>query len=76
MQEVTSILQRMRELAVQSSSDTNSGEDRAFLQQEVSQLSSEIDRISNTTQFNGMNLLDGSYANKKFQIGANQDQTI
>ena len=76
MQEVTSILQRMRELAVQSSSDTNSTEDRAFLQQEVSQLSSEIDRISNTTQFNGMNLLDGSYANKKFQIGANQDQTI
>lgn len=76
MQEITSILQRMRELAVQSSSDTNSTEDRAFLQQEVSQLSSEIDRISNTTQFNGMNLLDGSYANKKFQIGANQDQTI
>lgn len=76
MQEVTSILQRMRELAVQSSSDTNSTEDRAFLQQEVSQLSSEIDRISNTTQFNGMNLLDGSYANKKFQIGANQDQII
>lgn len=76
MQEITSILQRMRELSVQSSSDTNSSEDRAFLQQEVGQLSTEIDRIANTTQFNGMNLLDGSWANKTFQIGANTNQTM
>ncbi len=76
MQEITSILQRMRELSVQSASDTNSAEDRAFLQQEVSQLSTEIDRISSTTQFNGMNVLDGSWANKTFQIGANQGQTM
>jgi len=76
MQEITSILQRMRELSVQSSSDTNSAEDRAFLQQEVGQLSTEIDRIANTTQFNAMNLLDGSWANKTFQIGANSNQTL
>lgn len=76
MQEVTSILQRMRELSVQSSSDTNSAEDRAFLQQEVSQLSSEIDRISTTTQFNGINVLDGTFKGKIFQIGANQGQTM
>jgi flagellin len=76
MQEVTSILQRMRELSVQSASDTNGSVDRAYLQAEVSQLSSEIDRISNTTQWNSMNILDGSYKNKLFQIGANQGQTI
>ena len=76
MQEVTSILQRMRELSVQSANDTNSAEDRAFLQQEVTQLSSEIDRISSTTQFNGINVLDGSFKGKIFQIGANQGQTM
>jgi len=76
MQEVTSILQRMRELSVQSANDTNSAEDRAFLQQEVTQLSSEIDRISSTTQFNGINVLDGSFKGKVFQIGANQGQTM
>ncbi len=76
MQEVTSILQRMRELAVQSASDTNGSVDRAYLQAEVTQLSSEIDRISNTTQWNSMNILDGSYRNKLFQIGANAGQTL
>jgi len=76
MQEVNSILQRMRELAVQSASDTNGSVDRAYLQAEVSQLSTEIDRIAGTTQFNSMNLLDGSYKGKVFQIGANQGQTI
>jgi len=76
MQEVTSILQRMRELSVQSANDTNSAEDRAFLQQEVTQLSSEIDRISSTTQFNGINVLDGTFKGKVFQIGANQGQTM
>ena len=54
MQEVTSILQRMRELALQASSDTNSDSDRAYLQNEVNQLSTELDRISNTTQYNAI----------------------
>jgi flagellin len=76
MDEVTNILQRMRELAVQSASDTNSAEDRTNLNQEIEQLSSEIDRISSTTQFNNMNILDGSFAGKVFQIGANANQTM
>ena len=76
MTEIGDILQRMRELAVQAASDQNSADDRAFLQQEVTQLSSEIDRIASTTQFNSMNLLDGSYTDKVFQIGANSGQSI
>jgi flagellin len=76
MEEVTNILQRMRELAVQSASDSNSDIDRGFLNDEVKQLSAEIDRISQTTQFNGMNVLDGSYSQKVFQIGANSGQTM
>jgi len=55
--EVTNILQRMRELSVQSASDTNNAEDRSNLNQEVEQLSAEIDRIAGTTQFNNMNIL-------------------
>ena len=76
MDEVTNILQRMRELAVQSASDTNSAEDRTNMNMEVEQLSSEIDRIAGTTQFNNMNVLDGSFAGKVFQIGANANQTM
>ena len=76
MQEVTTILQRMRELAVQASNDTNSASDRASLQGEMDQLYSEIDRIAGSTQFNGINLLDGSGGSKSFQIGANSGQTI
>ena len=76
MQEINNILQRMRELAVQSSNDSNSAEDRVFLQAEVAQLSDEIDRIATTTQFNGINILDGGFANKSFQIGANSGQTM
>jgi len=76
MQEVTTILQRMRELAVQASNDTNSASDRASLQGEMDQLFSEIDRISTSTQFNGVGLLDGSGGTKSFQIGANSGQTI
>ena len=76
MEEVTNILQRMRELAVQSASDSNSDVDRGFLNDEVKQLSAEIDRISQTTQFNGMNVLDGSFSQKVFQIGANSGQTM
>ena len=76
MDEVTNILQRMRELAVQSASDTNSAEDRVNLNLEVEQLSSEIDRIAGTTQFNNMNILDGSFNKKTFQIGSNAGQTM
>ncbi|MFZ3044794.1 MAG: flagellin [Desulfatirhabdiaceae bacterium] len=76
MQEVTTILQRMRELAVQASNDTNSASDRASLQGEMDQLYSEIDRISTSTQFNGVGLLDGSGGTKSFQIGANSGETI
>jgi flagellin len=76
MQEVTSILQRMREIAVQASNDTYSTSDRASLQGEVDQLYSEIDRISTSTQFNGISLLDGKGGTRSFQIGANAGQDI
>ena len=69
-------LQRMRELAVQSANSTNSASDRAALQQEVSQLQAEIDRVATQTQFNGLNLLDGSFSAQQFQVGANAGQTI
>jgi flagellin len=70
------ILQRIRELAVQSANETNSASDRAALQQEVSNLTAELDRISVTTQFNGRNLLDGTFTFAQFQVGANANQTI
>ncbi len=76
MEEIGNILQRMRELAVQSANDSNSDADRAYLQQEVAQLSDEITRISETTQFNGVNVLDGTFAGKTFQIGANANQSV
>ncbi len=76
MQETTNILQRMRELAVQSANDTNTATDRASLQAEVNQLKQEITRISETTTFNGKNLLDGSFSNAQFQVGANSNETI
>ncbi|MBN8748102.1 A-type flagellin [Xylophilus ampelinus] len=69
-------LQRMRELAVQASNGTNSQVDRDALQAEFSQLSSEIDRVSAQTSFNGRNLLDGSFNGVAFQVGANAGQTI
>lgn len=75
LQESHSILQRMRELAVQSANDTNTADDRAELQKEVDQLAQEITRISNQTEFNEQKLLDGSF-NGKFHIGANQGQNI
>jgi flagellin len=74
--ESTDILQRMRELGVQSINDTNSDSDRANLQKEVVQLRSELDRIANNTQFNGKNLLDGSFSSQNFQVGTNANQTI
>ena len=70
------ILQRVRELAVQSANATNSASDRAALNAEVGQLTSELDRIAKTTQFNGQNLLDGSFGSAVFQVGANANQTI
>jgi flagellin len=72
----STILQRVRELAVQSANATNSASDRAALNAEVSQLSSELDRIAKSTQFNGTNLLDGSFTSAQFQVGANAGQTI
>ena len=76
LQESTNILQRMRELAVQSANDTNTASDRSSLQSEVSQLQAELDRIANTTSFNGKVLLDGSQGSSTFQVGANSGQTI
>ena len=70
------ILQRVRELAVQSANATNSAGDRKALQDEVGQLVAELDRISQTTQFNGKNLLDGTFGTAQFQVGANANQTI
>lgn len=76
LQETTNILQRMRELAVQSANDTNSSSDRSSLQAEVNQLKQEMTRIAETTQFNGKNLLDGTMTSAQFQVGANANQTI
>jgi flagellin len=75
MEEISTILQRMRELAVQSANDTNTSEDRAFLESEIEQLQSEIDRIASTTTFNGTNLLDGNWSGS-FQIGAFAGETL
>lgn len=78
LQETTNILQRMRELSVQAANGTNTSTDRESLQAEFGQLQDEIDRISSTTQFNGKNLLDGTFSAGVgvFQIGANSGQTI
>lgn len=74
--EVANNLQRIRELAVQSSNATNSNSDRSALQAEVSQLLSEINRVADQTTFNGVNLLDGSFSGAVFQIGANAGENI
>jgi flagellin len=70
------MLQRIRELAVQSSNSSNSASDRKALQTEVTQLTSELNRVANTTQFNGQNLLDGTMGTANFQVGANANQLI
>ena len=70
------ILQRVRELAVQSANASNSAGDRKALNQEVSQLVSELDRISQTTEFNGAKLINGTLGTLQFQVGANANQTI
>lgn len=74
--QVTNNLQRIRELAVQSRNATNSSTDRASLDAEAQQLKDEINRVAQQTQFNGVNLLDGSFANQAFQVGSNAGQTI
>ncbi len=76
MSESTNILQRMRELALQSANGSNSKEDRDSLQKEVSALQTELTRIAETTSFGGQQLLDGSFGTKSFQIGANANETI
>jgi flagellin len=76
MVEIGSNLQRIRELSVQSANATNSQSDRDALQAEVTQLVSEIDRVSRQTNFNGTSLLDGSFSGALFQIGADAGQTI
>ena len=74
--ETHSILQRMNELAVQGANDTNEGIDRDAINEELDALTAEIDRIASTTQFNKQNLLDGGFASKNLQVGANSDQKI
>ena len=76
LNETHSILQRMNELATQAANDTNTSVDRTAISAEMDQLTSEINRIQSTTQFNTMNLLDGSFKGKYIQVGANKGQTL
>jgi flagellin len=74
--EVTNNLQRIRELAVQSANSTNTASDRTSLNAEVTQLLAEIQRVATSSQFNGQNILDGTFTASQFQVGANANQTI
>jgi flagellin len=74
--DVTDMLHRMRELAIQATNDTNSDKDRDFLQLEVAQLKLEIERVATKTQYNGQNVLDGSFLSKSIQVGTEAGQTI
>lgn len=76
LSETSNSLQRIRELSIQSANSTNSASDRAALNSEVQQLLSEIQRVGQTTQFNGTNILDGSFQSAQFQVGANANQII
>lgn len=76
MQESTNILQRMRELALQSANGSNSSEDRGALQKEITSLQAELDRISETTSFGGQKLLNGNFGTRDFQVGSNANETI
>ncbi len=76
LNETHSILQRMRELAVQAATDTNTIEDREEIQKEIDQLTTEIQRIAADTQFNTQALLDGTYDGKVFHIGSNEGQNV
>ena len=74
--QITNNLQRIRELAVQSANATNSASDREALQLEAAELIAEIDRVASTSSFNGVKLLDGSFASQQFQVGANVGETV
>jgi flagellin len=74
--EVVNILQRLRELAIQSSNDTNTALDRTFINAEATQLIAEVDRISAQTTWNGSSLLDGTFTSKQFQLGANSGEDV
>ncbi len=74
--EVSNMLQRLRELAVQSANDTNTASDRGSLMAEAKQLIAEVDRVAETTTFNGMNILDGTFKGKQLQIGADSGTTM
>nr|WP_028585506.1 flagellin [Desulfogranum mediterraneum] len=76
MQESTNILQRIRELSVQAANATNSAPDRAALQAEVNQLKTEMNRIAQSTTFNGLKVLDGTFVSQQFQVGPNANETI
>jgi flagellin len=76
MQTSTDILQRMRDLALQSANGSNSADDRVSMQKELSALQTELTRIADTTAFGGQKLLDGSYGSQAFQVGANANETI
>jgi flagellin len=76
MEETTNMLQRMRELAIQSANGSNSDTDRKSIQAEITQLTLEMDQVAANTQFNGQKLLDGSFTNGSFQVGANANETI
>ena len=74
--ETLNILQRLRELAVQSANDTNQALDRTFLNSEATQLKAEIDRIAKDTTWNGAKILDGTFTSKQFQLGANANEKV
>ncbi len=76
LQQSTNILQRMRDLALQSANGSNNDDDRASIQKEVTQLKDELDRISDTTTFGGRKLLDGTFGTQQFQVGANANEVI
>jgi len=76
MQESSNILQRMRDLSLQSANGSNSADDRSALQKEVAALQQELTRIADTTKFGATSLLDGSFGTKQFQVGANANETI
>ncbi|BAJ01394.1 flagellin [Shewanella violacea] len=76
MGESTNILQRMRDLSLQSANGSNSSDDRASMQKEIASLQNELTRIAETTSFGGQNLLDGSYGTQNFQVGSDANQTI
>src|SRR5690606_17414169 len=76
LQQSTGILQRMRDLALQSANGSNGASERAALQAEVSQLQQELNRIAETTSFGGRKILDGTFGSQSFQVGANAFETI